>query len=234
MSLFEVLKPLKSEIARVHVFPPREGEFGEFAFKNPEINALVEELGFSLYRHQVEALEKLYAGKNIVVTTPTASGKSEIFRLAIFDSYLLDPRKTYLLVYPTRALINNQLEKFQRANLSFYRITGKLVPAKILTGDVPWEERRRLLRERPRVVFTTPDMLHYNILRRWREYEWLLRNLRYLVVDELHVYRGVFGSNAAWLFRRLSFRLKRLGVETADNSPLRHAEEPKGVRGEAL
>ncbi|MBP1912744.1 DEAD/DEAH box helicase [Thermococcus stetteri] len=213
MSLFEALKPLKSEIARVQVFPPREGEFGEFTFKNPEINALVEELGFSLYRHQVEALEKLYAGKNIVVTTPTASGKSEIFRLAIFDSYLSDPRKTYILVYPTRALINNQLEKFQRANLTFYRLTGKMVSARILTGDVSWEERRGLLRERPRVVFTTPDILHYNILRRWRDYEWLLRNIRYLVVDELHVYRGIFGSNAAWLFRRLSFRLKRLGVK---------------------
>ncbi|WP_048152430.1 DEAD/DEAH box helicase [Palaeococcus ferrophilus] len=212
MSLFEALKPLKSEMARVHVFPPKEGEFGEFMFKNPEINALVDELGFSLYRHQVEALEKLYSGKNIVVTTPTASGKSEIFRLAIFDSYLSDPRKTYLLVYPTRALINNQLEKFQRANLIFYRLTGKMVSARILTGDVPWSERKALIREKPRVLFTTPDMLHYNILRRWRDYEWLLRSLRYLVVDELHVYRGVFGSNAAWLFRRLLFRLKRLGV----------------------
>ena len=213
MSLFEVLKPLKSEIARVHVFPPSEGEFGEFTFNNPEINALLEELGFTLYRHQVEALEKLYSGKNVVVTTPTASGKSEIFRLAIFDSYLSDPRKTYLLVYPTRALINNQYEKFSLQNLAFYRLTGGFVPARILTGDVSWSERRELIREKPRVVFTTPDMLHYNVLRRWRDYEWLLRNLRYLVVDELHVYRGVFGSNVAWLFKRLLFRLKRLGVK---------------------
>ncbi|WP_394325310.1 DEAD/DEAH box helicase [Thermococcus sp. JCM 11816] len=148
--------PLKSEIARVHVFPPREGEFGEFTFKNPEINALVEELGFSLYHHQVEALEKLYAGKNIVVTTPTASGKSEIFRLAIFDSYLSDPRKTYLLVYPTRALINNQLEKFQRANLTFYRITGKLVPAKILTGGTSLGKREEGSSARGRGLSSPP------------------------------------------------------------------------------
>ena len=213
MSLLEVLKPLKSEIAKVHVFPPSEGEFGEFAFNNPEINALLEELGFTLYRHQVEALKKLYSGKNIVVTTPTASGKSEIFRLAVFDSYLSDPRKTYLLIYPTRALINNQFEKFSLQNLAFYRLTGKSVSARILTGDVSWSGRKELIRERPRVVFTTPDMLHYNVLRRWRDYEWLLKNLRYLVVDELHVYRGVFGSNAAWLFKRLLFRLKRLGVK---------------------
>ena len=228
MSLFEVLKPLKSEIARVHVFPPSEGEFGEFRFNNQEINALLDELGFTLYRHQVEALEKLYSSKNIVVTTPTASGKSEVFRLAIFDSYLSDPRRTYLLVYPTRALINNQYEKFSLQNLAFYRITGKSVSARILTGDVPWSERRELIRERPRVVFTTPDMLHYSILRRWRDYEWLLRNLRYLVVDELHVYRGVFGSNAAWLFRRLLFRLKRLGAKPqiiALSATLRNPEE---------
>ncbi len=228
MSLFEVLKPLKSEIARVHVFPPSEGEFGGFAFNNPEINALLDELGFTLYRHQVEALEKLYSGKNIVVTTPTASGKSEVFRLAIFDSYLSDPRKTYLLVYPTRALINNQYEKFSLQDLAFYRITGNHIHARILTGDVSWSERRELIREKPRVVFTTPDMLHYNILRRWRNYEWLLRNLRYLVVDELHVYRGVFGSNAAWLFKRLLFRLKRLGVKPqiiALSATLRNPEE---------
>ncbi|WP_456365136.1 DEAD/DEAH box helicase [Thermococcus sp.] len=213
MSLLEVLKPLKSEIAKVHVFPPSEAEFGEFTFSNPEVNSLLYELGLTLYRHQVEALEELYSGKNIVVTTPTASGKSEVFRLAIFDSYLSDPRKTYLLVYPTRALINNQFEKFSIQNLAFYRITGRSVGARILTGDVPWSERKSLIRERPRLVFTTPDMLHYTILRRWRDYEWLLRNLRYLVVDELHVYRGVFGSNAAWLFKRLLFRLKRLGVK---------------------
>ncbi len=228
MSLFEVLRPLKSEIAKVHVFPPSEGEFGQFTFSNPEINALLDELGFTLYGHQVEALKKLYSGKNVVVTTPTASGKSEIFRLAIFDSYLSDPRKTYLLVYPTRALINNQYEKFSLQNLSFYRVTGKRVNARILTGDVPWSERRELIREKPRVVFTTPDMLHYNILRRWRDYEWLLRNLRYLVVDELHVYRGVFGSNAAWLFKRLLFRLKRLGVRPgiiALSATLRNPEE---------
>ncbi|ASJ04649.1 DEAD/DEAH box helicase [Thermococcus barossii] len=212
MSLFETLKSFKSEMARVHVFPPEPGEFAEFRFNNPEVNGLLEELGFTLYRHQVEALERLYSGKNIVVTTPTASGKSEIFRLAIFDSYLSNPRATYLLIYPTRALINNQLEKFSLQNLVLYRLTGKRVSARILTGDVPWEERRQILRERPRVIFTTPDMLHYNILKRWRDYEWLLRNLRYVVVDELHVYRGVFGSNAAYLFRRLDFRLKRLGA----------------------
>ncbi|WP_461866824.1 DEAD/DEAH box helicase [Thermococcus sp.] len=212
MSIFEALKDIKSEIAHVSVFPPREGEYGEFRFNNPEINALIEELGFKLYKHQAEALKSLYSGKNIVVTTPTASGKSEIFRLAIFDDYLSNPYHTYLLVYPTRALINNQFEKFSVENLAFFRLTERFIDAHILTGDVSWEERRKIIREKPSLIFTTPDMLHYNILRRWRDYEWLLRNLRFLVVDELHIYRGVFGTNASYLFRRLFLRLRRLNA----------------------
>ncbi len=212
MSLFEVMKDIKSEIAHVSVFPPKEGEYSEFKFKNREINLLLEELGFRLYKHQVKALESLYSGRNIVVTTPTASGKSEIFRLAIFDDYLSNPSHTYLLIYPTRALINNQFEKFSMENLTFFRLTERFIDARILTGDVAWEERRKIVREKPTLIFTTPDMLHYNILRRWRDYEWLLRNMRFLVVDELHIYRGVFGTNAAYLFRRLFFRLKRLNA----------------------
>jgi len=213
MSIFEALKDIKSEIAHVSVFPPKEGKYGEFEFNNPEINGLIKELGFRLYSHQVKALKSLYSGKNIVVTTPTASGKSEIFRLAIFDDYLSNRHHTYLLIYPTRALINNQFEKFSVENLAFFRLTKKFIDARILTGDVSWEKRRRIIREKPSIIFTTPDMLHYNILRRWRDYEWLLRNLRFLVVDELHIYRGVFGTNASYLFRRLFFRLRRLGAK---------------------
>ncbi|HIC99437.1 MAG TPA: DEAD/DEAH box helicase, partial [Pyrodictiaceae archaeon] len=209
----ELFSKLESEIVAIRQFPPREGQYGEFTFKNPEIAKLVEDLGFRLYKHQVEALNALYSGKNIVVTTPTASGKSEIFRLAIFDSYLSNPHNTYLLIYPTRALINNQYEKFSFENFHFFRITKKTVNAKILTGDVELSERRAILREKPRVIFTTPDMLHHHILRNLKDYEWLLRNLRYLVVDELHVYRGVFGTNAAYVFRRLLRALKRFGVK---------------------
>ena len=213
MNMKELFSKLESEIVAIRQFPPREGQYGEFTFKNPEIAKLVEDLGFRLYKHQVEALNALYSGKNIVVTTPTASGKSEIFRLAIFDSYLSNPHNTYLLIYPTRALINNQYEKFSFENFHFFRITKKTVNAKILTGDVELSERRAILREKPRVIFTTPDMLHHHILRNLKDYEWLLRNLRYLVVDELHVYRGVFGTNAAYVFRRLLRALKRFGVK---------------------
>ena len=207
----KVLEELESELVALRKFPPKEGSYATFEFRNPGVNDLVEALGFNLYGHQAEALRLLYEGKNVVVTTPTASGKSEIFRLAIFDNYLSNPRDTYLLVYPTRALINNQYEKFALENFHFFKISGKMVNARILTGDVEWHDRRAIIKEKPRVVFTTPDMLHYSILRNPKDYEWLLRNLRYLVVDELHIYRGVFGTNAAYVFRRLLKRLERYG-----------------------
>ncbi|ACS89736.1 MULTISPECIES: DEAD/DEAH box helicase [Thermococcus] len=209
--MMEIFKEIASEIVVVKDFRPKRGRHAHFEFKNSEINRLIEEMGFKLYKHQVDALEALYSGENIVVTTPTASGKSEIFRLAIFDNYLSNPQDTYLLVYPTRALINNQYEKFNIENFHFFRITEKMFSAKILTGDVDWSERRKLIREKPRVVFTTPDMIHYNILRNKRDYDWLLRNIKYLVVDELHIYRGVFGTNASYLFKRLLKALERWG-----------------------
>ena len=211
--MHSIFKELESEIVSIEEFPPKDGIYGEFRFKNPQVNELITNLGFKLYQHQVEALNALYAGKNIVVTTPTASGKSEIFRLAIFDSYLSNPQNTYLLIYPTRALINNQYEKFSIENFHFFKITGKLISAKILTGDVEWKERRAIIREKPRIIFTTPDMIHHHILRNLKDYEWLLRNVRYLVVDELHIYRGVFGTNAAYVFKRLLKAIERFNAK---------------------
>jgi DEAD/DEAH box helicase domain-containing protein len=211
--MHSIFKELESEIISIEEFPPKEGIYGKFRFKNSQVNELITNLGFKLYQHQVEALNALYAGKNIVVTTPTASGKSEIFRLAIFDSYLSNPQNTYLLIYPTRALINNQYEKFSIENFHFFKITGKLISAKILTGDVEWKERRAIIREKPRIIFTTPDMIHHHILRNLKDYEWLLRNVRYLVVDELHIYRGVFGTNAAYVFKRLLKAIERFNAK---------------------
>ncbi|CAB49887.1 DEAD/DEAH box helicase [Pyrococcus abyssi] len=210
--MIDVFKGLESEIVNLHEIPPRKGSYGSFKFRHEEVNKLVEELGFKLYSHQVEALKLLYSGKNVVVSTPTASGKSEIFRLFIFDEFLEDSSSTFLLIYPTRALINNQLEKFERENEIFSKITGRKVGNSILTGDVELSERRRIRREKPNVIFTTPDMLHYNLLPRWLDYKWLFKNLKLLVVDELHIYRGVFGSNVAYVFRRLFLRLRRLKV----------------------
>lgn len=164
MFFFEVFKFLKLEIVRVYVFFLREGEFGEFVFKNLEINVFVEELGFFFYCYQVEVLEKFYVGKNIVVIMLMVSGKSEIFCLVIFDFYFLDLWKIYFFVYFMWVFINNQFEKFQRVNFLFYCIIGKFVFVKILMGDVFWEERRRFFCERLRVVFIILDMFYYNIL----------------------------------------------------------------------
>jgi len=199
----EFLKSFKNYILMHKILSPKYGEYSNFNFKNKQINNFLEHLGIKLYSHQVKALEKLYEGKNIVVTTPTASGKSEIFRLAIFDNFLSNPNDTYLLIYPMRALINNQYDKFQELNKQFYKLTGKYVEAEIFTGDVPFEMRKLIIQKKPNILFTTPDMLHYTILKNHRYYNWIFKNLKYVVVDELHTYNGVFGSNVAYVFKRL-------------------------------
>ena len=199
----EFLKSFKNYILMHKILPPRDGEYSNFNFENREINDFLEHLGIKLYTHQVRALEKLYEGKNIIVTTPTASGKSEIFRLAIFDNFLSNPNDRYLLIYPMRALINNQYDKFQELNRQFYKLTGKFIEAEIFTGDVPFETRKLIMQKKPNILFTTPDMLHYTILKNHRYYSWIFRNLKYIIVDELHMYNGVFGSNVAYVFKRL-------------------------------
>jgi DEAD/DEAH box helicase domain-containing protein len=206
----EIFKGIEKEIIKVYKIPERKGRFSNFKFKNKEVNELIDVLGFKLYSHQVKALKYLYNKKDVVVTTSTASGKSEIFRLAIFDNFLSNPNDRYLLIYPTRALINNQYEKFSMENGLFYKITNKRVKAEILTGDVPLEKRREILKDKPNILFTTPDMLHYQILKNHSSYLWLLKNLKLLVVDELHVYRGVFGTNMVYVFKRLLKLLEKL------------------------
>ncbi|AIJ04950.1 DEAD/DEAH box helicase domain protein [Methanocaldococcus bathoardescens] len=206
----EIFKGIEKEILKIYKIPEKKGRFSNFKFKNKEVNELINALGFKLYLHQVKALKYLYNKKDVVVTTSTASGKSEIFRLAIFDNFLSNPNDRYLLIYPTRALINNQYEKFSMENELFYKITNKRVKAEILTGDVSLEKRKEILKDKPNVLFTTPDMLHYQILKNHESYSWLLKNLKLLVVDELHVYRGVFGTNMVYVFKRLLKLLEKL------------------------
>ncbi|ACV24360.1 DEAD/DEAH box helicase [Methanocaldococcus fervens] len=206
----DVFKGIGKEIVKIYKIPERKGRFSNFNFKNKEVNGLINALGFKLYTHQVKALKYLYKGNDVVVTTSTASGKSEIFRLTIFDNFLSNPNDRYLLIYPTRALINNQYEKFSIENELFYKITKKRVKAEILTGDVNIKKRREILKDKPNVLFTTPDMLHYQILRNHNSYLWILKNLKLLVVDELHVYRGVFGTNMVYVFKRLLKLLEKL------------------------
>ena len=155
----------------------------------------------SLYRHQAEAWEAARRGENVIVTTGTASGKSLAFNLPVLDAIAREPKTRALYLYPTKALAQDQARA-----LSELRLKG-LKPA-IYDGDTPPETRWQV-RKWSNLVLTNPDMLHLGVLPHHDRWGDVLHNLRYVVVDEAHVYRGVFGSHVANVLRRLR-RLARV------------------------
>src|ERR687891_416356 len=164
-------------------------------------SALVANGVTALYRHQVEAWEAAQRGENVVVTTGTASGKSLAFNLPVLDAITRGPKTRALYLYPTKALAQDQARA-----LAELRLKG-LKPA-IYDGDTELE-RRWQIRRWANVVLTNPDMLHVGVLPHHDRWGDVLANLRYVVVDEAHVYRGVFGSHVANVLRRLR-RLARI------------------------
>jgi DEAD/DEAH box helicase domain-containing protein len=159
----------------------------------------------SLYLHQLAAWEAAGRGEHLVVTTGTASGKTLAFNLPVLDSLARTPRNRVLYLYPTKALARDQFR-----TLNALRIP-RLRPA-IYDGDTPTEQRRQI-RKWSNAILTNPDMVHIGLLpnhERWGE---VLAHLRYVVVDEAHVYRGVFGSHVANVLRRLRRMARIYGSE---------------------
>ena len=152
-----------------------------------------------LYTHQVEALEAAARGENVVVATGTASGKSLCYHLPLLQALLDDPAATALLLFPTKALAHDQ----EAALRSLVSGIGDDTPfPESYDGDTPPAARPQIRRE-ARIVLSNPDMLHAGILPRHPHWERFLRGLRCVVLDELHAYRGLFGSHVANVLRRL-------------------------------
>jgi DEAD/DEAH box helicase domain-containing protein len=151
-----------------------------------------------LYSHQREAIDAARAGRHVVVATPTASGKSLCFNVPIIDALARDPSATALYLYPTKALSRDQ----EHGLLELTREAGLALPGAVFDGDTPGDARRAA-RERSRMVLTNPDMLHAGILPSHARWASLFQGLRYVVLDELHTYRGVFGSHLAHVLGRL-------------------------------
>jgi len=164
-------------------------------------SALVANGVTALYGHQAEAWEAARRSENVVITTGTASGKSLAFNLPVLDAIAREPKTRALYLYPTKALAQDQARA-----LSELRLKG-LKPA-IYDGDTP-AERRWQIRKWSNLILTNPDMLHVGVLPHHDRWGDVLHNLRYVVVDEAHVYRGVFGSHVANVLRRLR-RLARI------------------------
>ncbi|MBI4512167.1 MAG: DEAD/DEAH box helicase [Deltaproteobacteria bacterium] len=152
-----------------------------------------------LYSHQAEALDALRQGKDIVVATPTASGKSLCYHLPVLDALLKDPSARALYLFPTKALSRDQLESVRELVTACRAKDSGVV---VYDGDTP-PDHRRAARTKARIVATNPDMLHAGILPHHASWGAFFAGLTHVVVDELHVYRGVFGSGVANVMRRL-------------------------------
>jgi DEAD/DEAH box helicase domain-containing protein len=189
-----------SPITAIRRLPARPAEWAPF----PEglsaaLRAVLGERGISrLYCHQALAFERIRAGKNLVIVTPTASGKTLCYNLPVLQHLIEDPHTRALYLFPTKALAEDQLHEFN----SIVEAMGSDIRAFTYDGDTP-QDARRAIRERANVVLSNPDMLHTGILPHHTRWVKLFENLRYVVLDELHTYRGVFGSHVANVLRRL-------------------------------
>lgn len=188
--------------------PARGARFGELQPPLPEaLCAALASRGIErLYSHQVHAIEASRAGLDTVVVTGTASGKSLCFHLPVIERLLEEPGATALYLFPTKALAQDQLKGLTRLVQSGLGLAGE-VRAGVYDGDTAASTRRKL-RDEANVILSNPDMLHAGILPQHARWARFLRNLRYVVVDEMHAYRGIFGSHVSLVLRRLE-RLAR-------------------------
>ncbi|MFZ0995262.1 MAG: DEAD/DEAH box helicase [Candidatus Dormiibacterota bacterium] len=191
---------LRPRIVLDRLLPAREPEYRPFPVGiHPQLRDGLQLHGIgSLYTHQVEAIELAMAGRSLAVVTPTASGKSLCYLIPVLDAIAKVPESTAILMYPTKALAQDQLSELREfsdaAELDLRTFT--------YDGDTP-PGARSALRQAGQVVLTNPDMLHTGVLPHHTQWVRLFRGLRYVVLDELHTYRGVFGSHVANLIRRL-------------------------------
>ncbi len=192
---------LGPEVGELVLLPPEPERPADLSPPLPErLSAGLEARGVRrLWTHQVAALEAVRAGENVLVTTPTASGKSLVFQLPVLEEALTGGPGRALFLYPLKALAQDQRAKLE----GLAAAAGIEAPCAVYDGDTPPRERQRIRRHPPRVLISNPDMLHLGILGGWAEWADLLRDLRWVVLDELHVYRGIFGCHFHHVLERL-------------------------------
>ncbi len=189
------------QITHIEHIPARKSSYAEL--DKPLISTLQDSLKkgglLPLYTHQAEAVNHARAGRNVMVSTSSASGKTLCYNIPVLETTLTEEYSRALYLFPTKALAQDQLR-----NLREMSYPALLKPDELDTfdGDTPQDERAGI-RKRARIILTNPDMLHLGILPNHQSWSRLLRHLRYVIIDEAHAYRGVFGSHVAGVLRRL-------------------------------
>lgn len=185
------------------VFDPQPPVYGDLNFQLSQniVNALYNTRNISqLYAHQAEAINHLHDGHNVIISTSTSSGKSLIYQLPVLHQLEQDPSTRAMYIFPTKALAQDQ----RRSLKDMLRFMDGLqdIVVETFDGDTPMPDRN-FIRDEGRIIFTNPDMLHITIMPQERDWRSFLQNLQFVVVDELHVYNGLFGSHMAFIMRRL-------------------------------
>ncbi|EEA20980.1 ATP-dependent 3'-5' DNA helicase [Talaromyces marneffei ATCC 18224] len=185
------------------VFDPQPAVFGDLNFQLSQnlVNALYNTKGITqLYLHQAEAINNLYEGHHVIVSTSTSSGKSLIYQIPMLHELEKDPNSRGIYIFPTKALAQDQRRSMKEL-LNFMEGLEHVI-VETFDGDTPMAERNTI-RDEGRIIFTNPDMLHVTILPQEGSWRTFLQNLKFVVVDELHAYNGLFGSHVAFVMRRL-------------------------------
>ncbi len=201
LEYFKTSDAIAPNITKWVEIPGREARYADYpdSIDARLKEALIRTGKTRLYSHQATAIEKVLAGRNVVVVTPTASGKTLCYNIPVLNSILKDESSRALYLFPTKALSQDQMAELHDL------ITEANINIKTYTydGDTP-QSARKAIRQAGHIVVTNPDMLHSGILPHHTKWTKLFENLKYVVIDELHHYRGVFGSNLANVIRRLN------------------------------
>jgi len=211
-------KSLGLQITTHRYMPPEEPRYRDIELDG-RLGELLRSRGVGrLWSHQAEGIELVRKGENVVVMTPTASGKSLVYNIPVVEAILKDPSTRALYLFPLKGLEQDQVKNLngllQSLGIGAYSGPGRpLAPAEVYDGDTTAYRRKKIRERIPNVVFTNPDMLHFAINAYHPKWEEFFTNLRYVVIDEIHAYRGVFGSNVAQVLRRLRRICLRWGSE---------------------
>jgi DEAD/DEAH box helicase domain-containing protein len=191
-------------ITAVRRLPAVAAQFAPFpSTLDSRLRRALESRGISqLYTHQAEAVDHAIAGRHAVIITPTASGKTLCYNAPVLHAILQDPSSRALYLFPTKALAQDQLAELQGLCETIAGTDGEQIGVFTYDGDTP-QDARRTIRSRAHLVLSNPDMVHSGILPHHPRWAKLFENLKYVVIDELHAYRGVFGSHLCNVLRRL-------------------------------
>lgn len=201
-SLDDLIRLKKDILSRVKIVKLKEfkGEFLNFPDElSSDVVKIYNQKGIEkLFSHQAKAIKEILKGKNVVVSTPTASGKTLIYNSVTLDAITRNPSSKSLYLFPTKALSQDQLSELFELN----RLIGDKIGLYTYDGDTP-QSMRKAIRKQAQIVITNPYMMHSGILPHHTKWINLFENLKYIVIDELHYYTGVFGSHMANIIRRL-------------------------------